>query len=110
MCNYMSCLAIQAHIHLDDVGYRSKDFMNNEENDFCDSKVTDSFFVFVFYCSGLLARSVIQAQAASPTFTHVYAALVAIINTKVCFLDLKKAVIICWCCLKQMFQFHLPWY
>ncbi|CAL1525845.1 unnamed protein product [Lymnaea stagnalis] len=31
---------------------------------------------------GLLARSVIQAQAASPTFTHVYAALVAIINTK----------------------------
>ncbi|KAI8496518.1 pre-mRNA-splicing factor cwc22 [Branchiostoma belcheri] len=31
---------------------------------------------------GLLARSIIQAQAASPTFTHVYAALVAIINTK----------------------------
>ncbi|KAK7111884.1 pre-mRNA-splicing factor CWC22 homolog [Littorina saxatilis] len=31
---------------------------------------------------GLLARSVTQAQAASPTFTHVYAALVAIINTK----------------------------
>ncbi|BFZ15460.1 hypothetical protein BsWGS_18499 [Bradybaena similaris] len=31
---------------------------------------------------GLLARSVIQAQAASPTFTHVYAALVAIINTR----------------------------
>ncbi len=35
---------------------------------------------------GLFARSVIQAQAASPTFTHVYAALVAIINSKViCF-------------------------
>jgi hypothetical protein len=32
---------------------------------------------------GLLARSVMQAQAASPTFTHVYAALVAIVNTKV---------------------------
>ena len=31
---------------------------------------------------GLLARSVIQAQAASPMFTHVYAALVAVINTK----------------------------
>ncbi|KAI8776005.1 pre-mRNA-splicing factor CWC22 [Biomphalaria glabrata] len=31
---------------------------------------------------GLLARSMIQAQAASPTFTHVYAALVAVINTK----------------------------
>ena len=31
---------------------------------------------------GLLARSIIQAQTASPMFTHVYAALVAIINTK----------------------------
>ena len=36
-------------------------------------------------CRGLLARSIMQAQAASPTFTHVYAALVAIINTKVSF-------------------------
>ena len=34
---------------------------------------------------GLLSRSIIQAQAASPTFTHVYAALVAIINSKVHF-------------------------
>ncbi|XP_036041265.1 pre-mRNA-splicing factor CWC22 homolog isoform X1 [Onychomys torridus] len=31
---------------------------------------------------GLLARSVLQAQSASPIFTHVYAALVAIINSK----------------------------
>jgi len=31
---------------------------------------------------GLLARSIIQSQAASPTFTPVYAALVAIINSK----------------------------
>lgn len=31
---------------------------------------------------GLLCRSIIQAQAASPTFTHVYAALTAIINSK----------------------------
>lgn len=31
---------------------------------------------------GLLCRSIIQAQNASPTFTHVYAALVAIINSK----------------------------
>uniref|UniRef100_A0A0B7ALD3 MI domain-containing protein n=1 Tax=Arion vulgaris TaxID=1028688 RepID=A0A0B7ALD3_9EUPU len=31
---------------------------------------------------GLLARSIIQAQAASPTLTHVYAALVVTINTK----------------------------
>jgi len=32
---------------------------------------------------GLLCRSIIQAQAASPTFTHVYSALVAVINSKV---------------------------
>jgi len=31
---------------------------------------------------GVLCQSVIQAQTASPTFTHVYAALAAIINTK----------------------------
>ena len=31
---------------------------------------------------GLLAQSVIRAQASSPTFTHVYAGLVAIVNTK----------------------------
>ncbi|PNF32993.1 hypothetical protein B7P43_G16499 [Cryptotermes secundus] len=31
---------------------------------------------------GLLCRSIIQAQAASMTFTHVYAALVAVINSK----------------------------
>ena len=32
---------------------------------------------------GLLTRSIIQAQAASPTFTAVYAALVSVINSKV---------------------------
>lgn len=32
---------------------------------------------------GLITRSILQAQSASPTFTHVYAALVAIINAKV---------------------------
>lgn len=31
---------------------------------------------------GLLCRSLMQAQSASPTFTNVYAALVAIVNTK----------------------------
>lgn len=31
---------------------------------------------------GLLSRSIIQAQAASPTFSHVYAALVSVINSK----------------------------
>lgn len=33
-------------------------------------------------CRGTLARSILQAQTASPIFTHVYAALVAIINSK----------------------------
>lgn len=32
---------------------------------------------------GLLCRSVISAQTASPTFTHVYSTLIAICNTKV---------------------------
>lgn len=31
---------------------------------------------------GLLCKSIIQAQSASPTFTHVYAALAALINVK----------------------------
>ncbi|CAF1200519.1 unnamed protein product [Adineta steineri] len=31
---------------------------------------------------GLLARGIIQAQTASPFYTHVYAALVSVINTK----------------------------
>nr|XP_056717421.1 pre-mRNA-splicing factor CWC22 homolog [Euleptes europaea] len=31
---------------------------------------------------GMLARSILQAQSASPIFTHVYAAVVAIINSK----------------------------
>jgi pre-mRNA-splicing factor CWC22 len=31
---------------------------------------------------GLFARAVMKAQLASPGFTHIYAALVAIINTK----------------------------
>ena len=34
------------------------------------------------YCRGLLGLSIVTTQAASPTFTHVYAALVAIVNTK----------------------------
>ena len=38
--------------------------------------------VLLFHCRGLLGRSIITAQSASPTFTHVYAALVAIVNTK----------------------------
>jgi len=46
-------------------------------------------------CRGLLARSVMQAQAASPTFTHVYAALVAIVNTKVSSPLIVYAVCMC---------------
>ena len=36
------------------------------------------------FCRGLLAQAIIKAQSSSPTFTHVYAALVSVINTKVC--------------------------
>jgi pre-mRNA-splicing factor CWC22 len=36
----------------------------------------------LFRGKGLIARAVIKAQMASPNFTHVYAALVAVINTK----------------------------
>jgi len=35
-----------------------------------------------FVYRGLVARSITTAQNASPTFTHVYAALVAIINSR----------------------------
>ena len=31
---------------------------------------------------GLLTKAIIKAQMASPNFTHVYAALIAVINTK----------------------------
>ena len=34
------------------------------------------------HCRGLLDRCIVTAQAASPTFTHIYAALVVIMNTK----------------------------
>eukprot|EP00106_Octopus_bimaculoides_P013778 XP_014781220.1 PREDICTED: pre-mRNA-splicing factor CWC22 homolog [Octopus bimaculoides] len=44
--------------------------------------VRDLFQENIVRGRGLLARSLLQAQIASPTFTHVYAALVAIINTK----------------------------
>nr|XP_006814574.1 PREDICTED: pre-mRNA-splicing factor CWC22 homolog [Saccoglossus kowalevskii] len=44
--------------------------------------VTELFQENIVRGRGLLSRSILQAQTASPTFTHVYAALVAIINTK----------------------------
>ena len=31
---------------------------------------------------GVLARAIIKSQMASPNFTHVYVALIAVINTK----------------------------
>uniref|UniRef100_A0A0K8RLD2 Putative cell cycle control protein cwf22 n=1 Tax=Ixodes ricinus TaxID=34613 RepID=A0A0K8RLD2_IXORI len=31
---------------------------------------------------GVLCRTIMTAQAASPTFTHVYAAIISVINTK----------------------------
>ena len=44
---------------------------------------------------GLLARAILKAQMASPTFTHVYAALLAAVNTKlpdVCRLVLSRVI------------------
>ena len=35
-----------------------------------------------FYSRGVLARAIIMAQNASPTFTHVYASLTAVINSR----------------------------
>jgi pre-mRNA-splicing factor CWC22 len=43
---------------------------------------------------GLLCRSIIGAQTASPTFTHVYATLVAITNTKVSIILLSISLLI----------------
>ena len=45
--------------------------------------VVELFNENIYRGRGLLARSIIKAQMASPNFTHVYAALVAVINTKV---------------------------
>jgi pre-mRNA-splicing factor CWC22 len=45
---------------------------------------------------GLLVRSIMQAQQFSPTFTNVYAALIAILNTKfpqICELTIKRLII-----------------
>lgn len=51
--------------------------MDNQRTTLLVSHLTTSLSV-----RGLLARSVLQAQAASPIFTHVYAAVVSIINSK----------------------------
>ena len=40
---------------------------------------------------GLLARAIMKAQMSSPNFTHVYAALIAVLNTKLP--DLVKMII-----------------
>jgi pre-mRNA-splicing factor CWC22 len=40
---------------------------------------------------GLLARAIMKAQMSSPNFTHVYAALIAVLNTKLP--DIVKMII-----------------
>lgn len=45
--------------------------------------VVELFNQNIYRGRGLLARAIIKAQMASPNFTHVYSALVAVINTKV---------------------------
>jgi pre-mRNA-splicing factor CWC22 len=45
--------------------------------------VVELFNENIYRGRGLLARSIIKAQMASPNFTHVYTALISVINTKV---------------------------
>ena len=40
---------------------------------------------------GVLTKAIIKAQMASPNFTHVYAALIAVLNTKLP--DIVKMII-----------------
>ncbi|TKR68266.1 hypothetical protein L596_024267 [Steinernema carpocapsae] len=46
------------------------------------SIVRELLQINIIRAKGVLARAIIQAQAFSPTFSHVYAALVAVINSK----------------------------
>ena len=43
----------------------------------------DDVLSIIYFYRGLVVKSIMQAQGVSQTFTHVFAALVAIINTKV---------------------------
>jgi pre-mRNA-splicing factor CWC22 len=46
--------------------------------------VKELFEINLIRGRGLFCRAIMRAQMSSPTFTHVYAALVAVCNTKVC--------------------------
>lgn len=46
--------------------------------------VKELFAINLIRGRGLFCRAIIRAQNSSPTFTHVYAALMAVTNTKVC--------------------------
>lgn len=48
----------------------------------CALIMISKFYYCLVFCRGLLTRSVLQAQSASPIFTHVYGAVVSIINSK----------------------------
>ena len=47
--------------------------------------VQELFEINLIRGRGLFCKAIMRAQTSSPTFTHVYAALVAVCNTKVCF-------------------------
>jgi hypothetical protein len=50
----------------------------------------------ILRAKGLLARAIIKAQMASPNFTHVYAALTGVINTKlpeIAYLIIKRVIL-----------------
>ena len=49
--------------------------------------VKELFEINMIRGRGLFCRAIMRAQMSSPTFTHVYAALVAVCNTKVCLIQ-----------------------
>lgn len=54
--------------------------------------VKELFAINLIRGRGLLCRSILRAQQSSPTFTHVYAALIAVTNTKVCILHFNDSM------------------
>ena len=44
--------------------------------------VIELFNENIIYAKGLLARAVLRAQMTAPNFTHVFAALIAVVNSK----------------------------
>lgn len=69
--------------------------------------VKELFCINLIRGRGIFCRAIIRAQQSSPTFTHVYAALVAVTNTKVCrkFSITKSILIKIYCLNSLVFSF-----